>query len=74
MEVQVKLHQWVLFIENKGLQKARTFPGFRDHGLKGNRNKQRSVYLTKKWRVIYSLNRYGQINIITVEEVIPHDY
>ena len=73
-EVRIKLQQWVLFVESKGLITAKKFSGFRDHGLKGKRKGQRSVYLTKKWRVIYSIGRAGQIDIVIIEEVIPHDY
>ena len=73
-EVRTKLHQWVRFVEFKGLFEAQKFPGFKDHLLKGKRSKQRAVYLTKKWRVIYIINKSDEVNIIFVEEVIPHDY
>ena len=74
VEVRVKFQQWVLFIEDKGLLEAQKFPGFRDHSLKGNRKGQRSVYLTKKWRAIYTLDKDKSITIVIVEEVMPHDY
>lgn len=73
-EVRIKLQQWVQYIEDKGLLKAQKFPGFRDHILKGKRKGQRSVYLTKKWRAIYTLDKSEKINIVLVEEVMPHDY
>lgn len=73
-EVRRKFQQWVLFLEDYGLFKAQKFPGFRDHVLKGDRRGQRSVYLTKKWRAIYTLDKSGEITIIMVEEVTPHDY
>ena len=74
VEVRVKFQQWVLFMESNGLLEAQKFPGFRDHSLKGDRKGQRSVYLTKKWRAIYTINKDGRINLIIVEEVMPHDY
>ena len=74
IEVRVKLQQWVVFVESKGLLEAKRFPGFRDHALKGDRKGQRSVYLTKQWRLIYSLDKSNNINIVIVEEITPHDY
>ena len=74
VEVRIKFQQWVLFIEDKGLLEAQKFPGFRDHSLKGDRKGQRSVYLTKKWRAIYTLDKNEKIIIVIVEEVMPHDY
>jgi proteic killer suppression protein len=73
-EVRIKLQQWVLFIEEKGLFEAQKFPGFRDHSLKGDRKGQKSVYLTKKWRLIYTINSDGEVNLIVIQEVMPHDY
>lgn len=74
VEVRIKFQQWVLFIEQKSLFQAQKFPGFRDHSLKGNRKGQRSVYLTKKWRAIYTIGKNEEISIVFVEEVTPHDY
>lgn len=73
-EVKIKFQQWVVFVEDKGLFEAQKFSGFRDHNLKGDRKGQRSVYLTKKWRLIYTLNKKNEVNIIIIEEVMPHDY
>ncbi len=74
IEVRVKFQQWIEFIETKGLFAAQKFPGFKDHTLRGDRKGQRSVYLTKKWRAIYKLDKSGEITLILVEEVMPHDY
>ena len=74
VEVRIKLQQWVLFVETQGIFAAQKFPGFRDHSLKGNRKTQRSVYLTKKWRAIYSLDKSSELKIVCVEEVTPHEY
>lgn len=62
------------FVEDKGLFQAQRFPGFRDHSLKGDRKGQRSVYLTKKWRTVYTVDSKKGLVLIIVEEVMPHDY
>ena len=74
VEVRVKFQQWILFLETKGLLEAQKFPGFRDHSLKGDRKGQRSVYLTKKWRAVYTTDTEGKVNLVIVQEVMPHDY
>ena len=74
VEVRVKFQQWILFLETKGLLEAQKFPGFRDHSLKGDRKDQRSVYLTKKWRAVYTTDKEGKVNLVIVQEVMPHDY
>lgn len=65
---------WADMVEKEGLLKVQKVPGFRDHALKGDRKGQRSVYLNKQWRLIYTLNKSKEINIVRVEEVMPHDY
>ncbi len=69
-----KVHIWADMVEKEGLPAVQKVGGFRDHMLKGNRKGQRSVYLNKKWRLIYTVNKESQINVIIVKEVIPHDY
>ncbi|MDE0119567.1 MAG: type II toxin-antitoxin system mRNA interferase toxin, RelE/StbE family [Bdellovibrionales bacterium] len=72
--IRDKVQIWTDMVEKEGLPAVQKVRGFKDHILKGNRKGQRSVYLNKKWRLIYTLNKEGQINIIIVKEVIPHDY
>ena len=72
--IRDKVQVWADMVEKEGLPVVQKVGGFRDHILKGNRKGQRSVYLNKKWRLIYTVNKEGQISIITVKEVIPHDY
>lgn len=72
--IRDKVQIWADMVEKEGLPAVQKVRGFKDHVLKGNRKGQRSVYLNKKWRLIYTVNKEGQINIIIVKEVIPHDY
>ncbi len=72
--IRDKVQVWADMVEKEGLPTVQKVGGFRDHMLKGNRKGQRSVYLNKKWRLIYTVNKEDQINIIIVKEVIPHDY
>jgi mRNA-degrading endonuclease YafQ of YafQ-DinJ toxin-antitoxin module len=48
--------------------------GHNDHSLVGNRKGQRSSYLSRSWRVIYTIDE--KLNFINVEvlEVYHHDY
>lgn len=72
--IRDKVQIWADMVEKEGLLAVQKVRGFKDHALKGNRKGQRSVYLNKKWRLIYTISREGQVNIIIVKEVIPHDY
>jgi hypothetical protein len=46
-------------------------PGYRDHALKGEWKGARSSYLTKKWRVLYVIER--ERFEVLVLELNPHD-
>lgn len=69
-----KVQIWSDMVEQEGLFKVQRVPGFRDHSLKGDRKGQRSVYLNKQWRLIYTIGKNKDINIVKVEEITPHDY
>ncbi len=69
-----KVQIWADMIEKEGLPAVQATRGFRDHSLKGRHKGQRSVYLNKKWRLIYTMSKEHKLMIITVKEVIPHDY
>ncbi len=73
-EIIIRLMRWIRTIEEFGLIEARKVKGYHDEPLKGLRQGQRSVRLGLKWRAIYTHSRTGEINIVTVEEVTPHDY
>ncbi len=72
--IRDKIQVWADMVEKEGLPAVQKARGFRDHILKGNRKGQRSVYLNKKWRLIYTVSKEGQISVIIVKEVISHDY
>ena len=69
-----KVQIWADMVEQEGLFAVQRVPGFRDHSLKGDRKGQRSVYLNKQWRLIYTVDKGVSISIVKVEEVTPHDY
>lgn len=73
-EIVVRLRKWIRTVETFGLTEARLVKGYHDEPLRGQRAGQRSIRLGLKWRAIYSESKTGEINIVSVEEVTPHDY
>lgn len=69
-----KLMAWALSVEMKGLREVRKIPGYHDEPLKGQRQGQRSIRLTKAYRAIYSEDHDGTVNLIILEEVNKHEY
>ena len=69
-----KLAGWALLVEAKGLREARRVPGFHDEPLAGDRRGERSVRLSRAYRAIYTVSENGEVEIVTVEEVMKHDY
>lgn len=69
----IKFQQWVSDVERYGLEEVRKVRGWHDHALKGRRVGQRAIYLNKQWRAIYVIVR-GEIKIVRVIEVHPHEY
>lgn len=57
-----------------GLKESRKFKGFHDEPLHGGRKDQRSVRLSKGYRVIYREIDGLRYEIIEVLEVNKHDY
>jgi plasmid maintenance system killer protein len=41
--------------------------------LKGERQGQRSIRLSRQWRAIYEIID-GDTRFVRIEEVVPHDY
>jgi addiction module RelE/StbE family toxin len=72
--ILVQLDLWIEVIETEGHKSMQKIKGYNDHALLGDRKGQRSSYLSRSWRVIYSLN--DEKNLINVEvlEVNNHDY
>lgn len=69
-----KLMAWAMSVEMKGIQDVRRIPGYHDEPLKGTRQGQRSIRLTKAYRAVYTEDDNGTINLIIVQEVHKHDY
>lgn len=67
-------HSWVKTIELDGVRATRALPGYHDEPLKGDRKGQRSVRLSKAYRVIYEETESGNIVLIGVLEVNKHEY
>ena len=69
-----KVHIWADMVEKEGLPAVQKVRGFKDHVLRGDRKGQRAVYLNRKWRLIYTTHTGNQITVVTIKEVMPHDY
>lgn len=69
-----KLMAWAMSVEMKGLREVRKIPGYHDEPLKGQRQGQRSIRLTKGYRAIYVEEHDGTINLVVLEEVNKHEY
>lgn len=71
-DVLRRYEAWRAVVELSGPNALRKIPGFRDHALKGDWKGARSSSLTKKWRVLYTVER--DVLQVMVLEVNPHDY
>lgn len=65
---------WARMIENHGAGVLRKFPGYNDEMLRGVWQGYRSSRLNLKWRVIYQVSQSGEIEIVSIARVTPHDY
>lgn len=72
--VVLKLLAWVEDVEERGLEEVRKVPGFHDEPLKGTRQGQRSIRLSRSYRAIYVVRARGEVELAVVEEVSKHDY
>ncbi len=73
-QVRQKLFVWVASVEANGLETVRRQPGWHDEQLRGHRQGQRSIRLSRQWRCIYVILDDGTIEFCEVREVTPHDY
>jgi proteic killer suppression protein len=67
-------HTWVRTVELDGIRATRLLPGYHDEPLRGDRKGQRSVRLSKAYRVIYEETESGNLVLIGVQEVNKHEY
>lgn len=65
---------WCDILQHVGLAEARKYKGYHDEPLKGSREGQRSVRLSKAYRVIYIEVDKSRYEIIEIVEVNKHDY
>jgi len=72
--IVLKLLAWAKSIELKGIREVRKISGYHDEPLKGLRQGQRSIRLSKSHRAIYVEEASGAINLIVLEEVNKHEY
>lgn len=72
--VAEKLGIWIEAVEADGLEEVRRIPGYHDEPLKGTRQGQRSIRLSRAYRAIYVVATDGTIAFVSVEEVTKHDY
>jgi len=69
-----KLETWVDAVERDGLHEVRKTPGYHDEPLKGNRQGQRSIRLSRAYRAIYVVQNEGPAEFVSIEEVSKHEY
>jgi len=72
VHIVTKLQTWAEQVEMMGIDAIRKIPGYHDEPLKGNRDGQRSVRLSKAYRAFYI--EHGGTITIEVIEVNKHDY
>lgn len=65
---------WVRTVELEGVEFTRKLPGYNDEALKGDRKGQRSLRLSRAYRVIYEETESGNIVLVGVQEINKHDY
>ncbi len=67
-----KVNFWIWEVQTVGIATAMKRPGYHDEPLKGNRFGQRSVRLSRSYRLIYRV-KSTQLQIELLE-VTKHDY
>jgi proteic killer suppression protein len=72
--ILVQFDLWVEVIETEGFKVMQKIKGYNDHALVGDRKGQRSSYLSRSWRVIYTLDDKTKSINVEVLEVNHHDY
>ena len=72
LHIKRKLYDWIKSIDEVGIFETRNQRGFRDEHLKGKRSGQRSIRLSRAYRVIYELDELEKT--VVVLEVNKHEY
>ena len=68
------LQVWVQAVMAVGLEEVRKIPGYHDEPLRGERQGQRSIRLSRAYRAIYEIKTDNTIKFVSVEEVSKHAY
>ena len=74
IHILIQFDLWVEIIELEGFKSMQMIKGYNDHALRGSRKGQRSSYLSRSWRVIYTLDESTNEINVEVLEVNHHDY
>ncbi len=72
--IEERFFDWVQSVEEKGIRATRIVPGYHDEPLKGQRFGERSVRLSRSYRIIYTESKTCNIVVIVVLEVNKHEY
>ena len=72
--IVTKLRDWANAVQSVGIEAVRRSPGYHDEPLRGSRDGQRSIRLSKAYRAFYVEDQRGNVRIITVIEVNRHEY
>jgi proteic killer suppression protein len=70
--IRVKVMEWVELVESLSLREVRKRPGYHDEPLKGNHVGQRSVRMSRSYRLIY--RETDESVEILLLEVNKHEY
>lgn len=73
LHIQEKALNWAEDVEEYGLPMVRKTPGLHDEPLKGNRAGQRSIRLSRSYRLIYTVIE-DKVIIVKVLEINKHEY
>lgn len=68
------LTAWTEDVESRGLEEVRKSPGYHDEPLKGTRQGQRSIRLSRSYRAIYEILSNSFVEFVSIEEVSKHEY
>lgn len=72
--VAAKLLEWIDIVEEEGLEQARRIRGYHDEPLRGEREGQRSIRLSRSYRAVYAVVGWDAARAARVEEVSKHGY
>jgi len=72
--VAAKLLEWIDSVEEEGLEETRKIRGYHDEPLKGDREGQRSIRLSRSYRAVYAIVRWEAAEAVRIEGVSKHGY